>query len=109
VELLGTLDGAGDAADHDPVNRFSGKVQAVVALFAPSDLPTMFPATARQGTVSALMGFAYQDPALGGGARADDEENRRYRDASPVSRPRRICPRLHAACVEAHAAARHAD
>jgi acetyl esterase/lipase len=85
VEMLGTLDGAGDPADLDPVNRFSGKVQAVVALFAPSDLPTMFPATTRQGTVSALMGFAYQDPALPGRARPDDHENRQYRQASPVT------------------------
>jgi acetyl esterase/lipase len=85
VELLGTLDGTGDAADADPVNRLSAKVQAVVALFAPSDLATMFPATTRQGTVSALMGFAYQDPALPGGGRPDDVENRRYREASPVT------------------------
>ncbi len=85
VEMLGTLDGAGNAADLDPVNRFSGKVQAVVALFAPSDLPTMFYKTERQGTVAALMGFAYQDPSLPGGARPEDPENRAYRAASPTT------------------------
>ena len=63
VELLGTMDGKGDASDSDPVNRLSAKVQAVVALFAPADLPSMFGTTSRPGTVSALMGFAYQDPS----------------------------------------------
>jgi acetyl esterase/lipase len=85
VEMLGTLDGTGVDGDLDSINRLSAKVQAVVALFAPSDLPTAFPKTSRQGTYSALMGFAYQDPALPGGARPEDPENRAYREASPVS------------------------
>jgi acetyl esterase/lipase len=85
VEMLGTLDGAGVEGDLDPINRLSAKVDAVVALFAPSDLPTMFPKTVRQGTVSAFLGFAYQDPALPGGARPEDPENRAYRAASPVT------------------------
>jgi len=87
VELLGTMDGKGDPSDSDPVNRLSAKVQAVVALFAPADLSSMFGTTSRQGTLSALMGFAYQDPAVGppGAARPEDFENRQYRDASPVS------------------------
>jgi len=45
VELLGTMDGKGDPSDSDPVNRLSAKVQAVVALFAPSDLISMFSTT----------------------------------------------------------------
>jgi dipeptidyl aminopeptidase/acylaminoacyl peptidase len=45
----------------------------------------MFPATSRQGTVSALMGFAFQDPTLQGTSRVDDYENRQYRAASPVT------------------------
>jgi acetyl esterase/lipase len=85
VELLGTLDGAGQPADLDAVNRQSAKVQAVVAVFAPSDLRTMFPATARQGTVASLMGFAYQDPAGPTGARPEDLESRMYREASPAT------------------------
>lgn len=85
VQMLGTLDGAGRADDLDPVNRHRAQVDAVVALFAPSDLPTMFPKTTRQGTVSALLGFAYQDPAGPGGARPDDVESRAYREASPVT------------------------
>jgi acetyl esterase/lipase len=36
VELLATMDGKGETSDSDPVNRLSAKVQAVVALFAPS-------------------------------------------------------------------------
>ena len=63
VELLGTMDGKGDPSDSDPVNRLSAKVQAVVALFAPADMSSMFSTTSRAGTVSALMGFAYQDPS----------------------------------------------
>ena len=43
AELLGTMDGKGDASDSDPVNRLSAKVQAVVALFAHSDLTSLFP------------------------------------------------------------------
>ncbi len=87
VELLGTMDGKGDPSDSDPVNRLSAKVQAVVALFAPADMSSMFSTTSRAGTVSALMGFAYQDPTLGppGIARPDDFENRQYRDASPLT------------------------
>lgn len=87
VELLGTMDGKGDASDSDPVNRFSAKVQAVVALFAPADLPSMFGTTRNPGTITALMGFAYQDPAVGppGIRRPDDFENRQYRDASPLT------------------------
>ena len=62
VELLGTMDGKGDPADSDPVNRLSAKVEAVVALFAPADMSSMFSTTSRAGTVSALMGFAYEEP-----------------------------------------------
>lgn len=86
VELLGTMDGKGDASDSDPVNRLNAKVQAVVALFAPSDLMLMFSTMARPGALTSLMGFSYQDPAVafpGLGVRPDDLENRQYREASP--------------------------
>jgi acetyl esterase/lipase len=90
VELLGTMDGKGDASDSDPVNRLSAKVQTVVALFAPADLRSMYGTTARpSGALSALMGFAYQDPEAGPPAlrvaRPDDFENRQYREASPLT------------------------
>ncbi len=38
VSLLGTMDGDGDPKDLDPVNRQSAKLQAVVAVSAPTDL-----------------------------------------------------------------------
>jgi acetyl esterase/lipase len=90
VELLGTMDGKGDAADSDPVNRLSAKVQTVVALFAPSDLPAMYGTVSRSsGTLSALMGFAYQDPDFGRAAlratRSESFENQQYREGSPVT------------------------
>ena len=47
AELLGVLDGAGDAGDPDPVSRLSSKVGAVVTMFAPTDLPAMFSKTVR--------------------------------------------------------------
>jgi len=88
VELLGTMDGKGDPSDSDPVNRLSAKIQAVVALFAPSDLMLMFSTMARPGTLVSLMGFSSQDPAVappGLGVRPDDVENRQYREASPLT------------------------
>ena len=42
VELLGNMEGKGDPTESDPANRLSAKVQAVVALFAPSELMLMF-------------------------------------------------------------------
>jgi acetyl esterase/lipase len=86
VELLGTMDGKGEASDSDPVNRLDAKVQAVVALFAPSDLMLLFSTMERPGALTSLMGFSYQDPATAFvPARPDDFENRQYRDASPVT------------------------
>jgi acetyl esterase/lipase len=41
VSLLGALDGKGDPADPDPVNRESAKVQCVIARAAPVDFFTM--------------------------------------------------------------------
>ena len=61
VELWGTMTEKA-IGDSDPVNRLSAKVEAVVALFAPSDMSSMFSTTSRAGTVSALMGFAIRTP-----------------------------------------------
>jgi acetyl esterase/lipase len=85
AELLGTMDGKGDAADSDPINRLSAKVQAVVALFGASDLPAMYDRPIRSGTLSALMGFAYPEMSYAGLSRPDDFENRQYREASPLT------------------------
>jgi acetyl esterase/lipase len=93
VELLGTMDGKGDASDSDPVNRLDASVQAVVALFAPSDLMLLFSTMERPGALTSLMGFSYQDPATAFvPARSDDFENRQYRDASPVTHVTRDDP-----------------
>ena len=43
VSMLATMDGAGDSADPDPVNRQSAKLQCAVARAAPSDLTQMSP------------------------------------------------------------------
>jgi acetyl esterase/lipase len=93
AELLGTMDGKGDASDSDPVNRIDARVQAVVALFAPSDLALLFSTMERPGALTSLMGFSYQDPATAFvPARPDDFENRQYRDASPVTHVSRDDP-----------------
>lgn len=57
VELLGAMDGKSEASDSDPVNRLDAKVQAVVALFAPSDLMLLFSTRERPGALTSLMGF----------------------------------------------------
>jgi acetyl esterase/lipase len=84
--LLGTLDGAGDPNDSDPVNRESAKVQAVVTLFPATDLASL---TTRAGVtaVTALMGFRHVDPSIGppGLIRPDEPEIKAYRDASPTT------------------------
>jgi acetyl esterase/lipase len=87
AELLGMLDGAGEAGDSDPVNRLSSKVGAVVTLFAPADLPAMFSRTVRPGALTALMGFEYLDPSTrrSGTVRDNEPENVEYRRASPVT------------------------
>lgn len=83
--LLGTLEGAGDPNDLDPVNRESAKVQAVVTLFPATDLPSL---TSPRGTtaVVALMGFRYVDPSSGppGLIRPNEPEIEAYQDASPT-------------------------
>jgi len=85
--LLGTLDGAGDPNDSDPVNRESAKVQAVVTLFPATDLASL---TSPRGVtaVVALMGFRHPpDPsnAPPGLIRPDEPEIKAYRDASPTT------------------------
>lgn len=84
AQLLGALDGVGDPSNSDPVERVSAKVSAVVTLFAPADLRLHFATSSLVGgTLTALMGFAYQDPAIMPAAREEDVENRQYREASP--------------------------
>jgi acetyl esterase/lipase len=75
VSLLGTMDGAGNAADADPVNRESARVQCVVARAAPLDLPRM---SAQAGRILPLFGFA-------AGTDKGAAEYRQHVDASPIT------------------------
>jgi acetyl esterase/lipase len=86
AELLGTVDAPGVPDSEDPVERQSGKVRAVVTLFAPSDLRTLLSESGRMAHV-VLMGFEYVDPAKRrpGSVRADEFENGEYVKASPVA------------------------
>jgi acetyl esterase/lipase len=61
VSMLGTLDGAGDPNDPDPVNRESAKLQCIVARAAPVDLSQM---TTSSGVsaVALFLGVAVNQP-----------------------------------------------
>lgn len=61
VSLLGTMDGAGDPDDPDPVNRQSAKLQCVVARAAPIDLSQMSP-TNGADAVALFLGVAATQP-----------------------------------------------
>ena len=81
VNMLGVLDGRGIPEDPSPINRESAKVQAVVALFAPSD----FVSFARglegaRGYVSSFLGAPY--PLF---LEMDPHAAQLYSDASPMS------------------------
>jgi acetyl esterase/lipase len=86
AELLGTVEAPGVPASEDYIERQSGKVRAVVAMFAPSDLRTMWSESGRMAH-AVLMGFEYLDPAkrMPGSARDDEPENIEYRRASPIA------------------------
>ncbi len=73
VSMLGTLDGKGKAADPDPVERESAKVQCVAARAAPIDF-----LTGTNGNF--VLGMA--QPKAGMEA---TEEYRIYKEASPVT------------------------
>jgi acetyl esterase/lipase len=72
VSMLGVLDGHGTPDDADPINRPCSKVQAVVAVTAPSDL----------GKIRTPDGAVAVALLIGG---RPNSEGRRVADASPVS------------------------
>jgi dipeptidyl aminopeptidase/acylaminoacyl peptidase len=74
--MLGTLDGAGDPEDEDPVNRQSAKVQCVVARAAPVDLV----ARAHRASVVSFMGMR-----LPQNTEKSSKEMQLFREASPVN------------------------
>ena len=77
VEMLGVLDGKGNDADPDPVNRVSAKVQCVVARAAPADIARMA-RTMTAGTITSFMGMPP-------GTRDESSiESKTYTEASPI-------------------------
>ena len=76
--MMGLLDGAGDIADPDPVNRLSARVQCVVASATPTDLEQL---TLAGG--AATVSFIGMPPATA--RRADPVAANLYRAASPVT------------------------
>ena len=78
VSMLGTLDGKGDPADPDAVNRESAKVQCVVAGATPADLTNPKTATGA-GFVTAYLGMPTftDDPPT-------SEAYKKVREASPL-------------------------
>jgi acetyl esterase/lipase len=73
ISMLGTMDGDGDPADPDPVNRLSAKPYAVVAAAAPTDFLHLDPIPFYPA--SAIASYV-------GGIAVDRET---YRDASPIT------------------------
>jgi acetyl esterase/lipase len=76
VSLLGVLDGQGDAADPDPVNRQSAKVQCVVARAANSDWINIPPDRAAVGSFLGMLMERAPPGSL---------EYKTYKEASPIS------------------------
>ena len=79
VSLLATMDGSGDAADPDPVNRESAKLQCAFARAAPTDLFQMGPGLGAP-LVAMLLGARIDDTSRRG--------RRRYKAAwaaSPIN------------------------
>ena len=80
VCLLGTLDGKGNSADADPVERQSSKVQCVVALYPATDLAKV-DTPSGSVTVTSFMGLR---PPRNDASKAEPD-GKLYLEASPVS------------------------
>ena len=61
VSMLGTMDGAGDPNDVDPVNREGAKLQCIVARAAPVDLSQMSPSNGGDA-LALFLGVAANQP-----------------------------------------------
>ncbi len=79
IAMLAVLDGKGDIADSDPVNRESGKLQSVVSGATPSDLLVPLGSQLSANAVTSLLGLVV--PPWEG---ESSEEYRSYLQASPV-------------------------
>lgn len=80
VLMLGTLDGAGDPASADAVERESARVQCVVARAAPADFTRMVAGNSGASAVVSFLGMRRAEPDEG-----DTVEARVYRQASPLT------------------------
>jgi acetyl esterase/lipase len=80
VSMAGVLDGKGDPDDPDPVNRMSGKVQAVFTLYAPSNLLTIIYQSEVRGNSELFVGTRITPNTPPTAADA-----KRFLAASPVS------------------------
>lgn len=79
ISMLGVLDGGGEPASPDPVERASAKLQAVFARAAPFDL-TRVQERFSSGSVSSLLGMR-----LGARDTPSSMEHRTYWAASPAA------------------------
>lgn len=83
VSMLGVLDGEGDAGSPAPVNRASAKVQAVVAVAAPTDLAAF--AVGERGERAAVTSFVGTYLARWRSPELQSVEYALYAEASPIS------------------------
>ena len=79
VSMLGVLDGKGDVADSDPINRHSAKLQSVVAGGTPFDF--LGPLNSLSAPVVASFLGLVVEPGL---TRKTSEEYKTYLEASPL-------------------------
>ena len=79
ISMLGVLDGGGDAASDDPVERESAKLQAVFARAAPTDL-TQFDGAVSSASLGSFLGMRLHQRDA-----ATTAEYRRYWQASPAA------------------------
>ncbi len=79
ISMLGVLDGAGDSASPDPVERVSAKLQAVFARAAATDL-TRFEGRFSSASTASLLGMR-----LGRNDAPGSPEHRTYWEASPAA------------------------
>jgi acetyl esterase/lipase len=80
VSMLGTLDGKGDPAAADPVDRQSAKVQCVVAFYPAVDLAKI---DTPSGTVAVSLATGLRAPAPN--ASASPTAVKLYREGSPIT------------------------
>jgi len=80
VSMLGTLDGKGDAAAADPVERESAKVQCVVAFYPAIDLAKI---DTPSGSVAVSLATGIRPPASN--ANAPQQAMKEYQQDSPIT------------------------